>query len=143
MPRKSLNIGNINVPTRYFVDFFRGVIDGDGGIQHWIHNTNQHEQWNLRITSGSKKFLEWLQKETEGLLGVRGGLYSQSERNHRLKYGKIAARVIAENCYYEGAFALKRKMVLAKACINSDRGWSTSKTVIDKGQVVEWNTRLT
>jgi len=103
--------------------------DGDGGLQKWAHNTNKREQWNLRITSASKKFLEWIQSKIENIIEVKGKLYAQSPTQFKLKYGKMAARVIAEKCYQEGCFGLERKVRLARDCIDSYKGWNKSKTV--------------
>ena len=47
-PRKSLTIGALKVPLGGFGDFFRGVIDGDGNIRHWLHPTNGRQQWYNR-----------------------------------------------------------------------------------------------
>lgn len=143
MPKKSLILEQVEVPDDYFNDFLRGLIDGDGGIQRWTHRSNKKEQWSLRIFSGSKKFLEWLQNKIGNLIGVTGGLYSQSPTQHRLKYGKMATQVIAKKCYYNRIFALERKKNLADLCINSYKGWARSKTVVPKGRVVEWLTRRT
>lgn len=126
---KSLNLGPIKTPVLYFVDFLRGLIDGDGGMQRWIHRTNRREQWNLRVASGSEKFLIWLRDEIERLMNVKGRVYSESATQFRLKYGKMAARAIAEKCYYKGCFGLQRKIALAKDCVESYKGWSISKTV--------------
>ncbi len=142
-PCKSLIIETVDVPANYFCDFLRGLIDGDGGIQRWVHHTNGREQWNLRVSSGSMKFLIWLKNKIEEIIRVRGKLYSQAKNQFRLKYGKMAARIIAQKCYYEGAFALKRKKDLAIVCISSYRGWNNSKTVIEEGQVEERYTRQT
>lgn len=129
MPNKSLIINKVEVPRVYFLDFLRGVIDGDGGIQRWIHHTNRKEQWNLRIASGSKKFLIWLKNKIEKIIGAEGKLYSQGKNQFRLKYGKMCARVIAQKCYYKGCFGLQRKVILARDCVSSYRGWNKSKTV--------------
>lgn len=129
MPRKSLTLKEVKVPDIYFVDFLRGLIDGDGGIQRWIHHTNRREQWNLRVASGSKKFLERLQNKIEKKIKVQGRLHIESPTRIRLKYGKMAGRVIAQKCYYKGCFGLQRKSILAKECIDSYKGWSKSKTV--------------
>ena len=128
-PNKSLELERVKVPRVYFFDFVRGLIDGDGGIQKWIHPTNKREQWNLRITSGSKKFLEWAQNKIEKIIKAKGRIHSESPTQFRLKYGKMAARVIAQKCYYEGCFGLQRKVMLARNCVNSYKGWGKSKTV--------------
>ena len=129
-PNKSLTLRDIAVQDIYFYDFLRGVIDGDGGIQRWIHNTNKMEQWNLRIASGSRKFLEWLQSIVENNIGAKGKLHTEGQNQFRLKYGKMAAQVIVQKCYYPRCFGLQRKMTLAKNCLTSYKGWDRSKTVV-------------
>ena len=106
-----------------------GLIDGDGGIQRWIHRTNGGEQWNLRIASGSEKFLRWLQGEIEIEIGARGRLHTSGPTQFRLKYGKMAVRAIVTKCYYEGCVGLQRKILLAKHCLDSRTGWKKSRTV--------------
>ncbi|MEW6008299.1 MAG: LAGLIDADG family homing endonuclease [Candidatus Omnitrophota bacterium] len=128
-PNKSLTLKKVEVPVIYFVDFLRGLVDGDGGIQRWIHRPNRREQWNLRIASGSKSFLAWLKNEIEKNIRAKGRLYSEGKNNFRLKYGKMAAREIARRCYYESCLGLQRKTTLARDCITSYEGWTKSKTV--------------
>ena len=128
---KSLILGALHVPNRYFMDFLRGVIDGDGCIRNWIHPTNRREQWSLRIYSGSEKFISWLSDEIAGLLEVFGKIYNSRENLWVLKYGKMAAREIIRRCYYKNCFGLKRKIKLARDCCRSYSGWTQSKTVVD------------
>ena len=143
-PKKSLTIPALNVPDEGFRDFLRGVIDGDGNIRRWQHPTNGREQWAVRIYGASKPFIRWLQATTERLWRVRGFIYyskPQNERHHTLytlKYGKLAAKVILEQCYYPGSFALARKRTLAEACAAASVGWSKSKTVGDRDQWHHW-----
>jgi len=128
-PKKSLTIERVEIPQAYFYDFLRGLIDGDGGMQRWVHCTNRREQWNLRISSGSKRFLEWLQNEIVRFIGAHGKLYAERPSTFRLKFGKMAAREIIKQCYYKGCLGLDRKIKLAKECFGSYKGWSKSKTV--------------
>ena len=129
--RKSLTIGALKIPKRFFVDFLRGLIDGDGSIRSWKHPTNLGEQWSLRIYSGSNKFLKWLDEKIKKYLMVRGQLYQYNIQGTQyvLKFGKMAAKVILEHCYYDNSFALKRKSQLAQQCIHSYSGWKRSQTV--------------
>ncbi|HLD82403.1 MAG TPA: LAGLIDADG family homing endonuclease [Candidatus Omnitrophota bacterium] len=129
-PNKSLSLGAINAPSKFFIDFLRGVIDGDGGMQRWIHCTNGREQWNLRIASGSMQFLEWLQNQIEILIRVQGRLHCEGPTRFRLKYGKMAAKAIVKQCYYQDCLGLDRKIKLARECFDSYRGWDRSKTVL-------------
>jgi intein/homing endonuclease len=129
--KKSLTVGALDVPKQFFVDFLRGLIDGDGSMRSWKHPTNFRQQWSLRIYSGSKKFLEWLDEKIKEYLKACGKLYQYNKQGtaYVLKFGKMAAREITKSCYYEGCFGLQRKIALAKDCTDSYKGWSKSRTV--------------
>ena len=129
--KKSLTLGELKVPDKFFSDFLRGVIDGDGCIRKWLHPSNKNEQWSLRIYSGSKEFINWLNSATEQLLKVSGKMHKNTSNTWVLKYGKMAAQEIAEQCYYEDCFGLDRKIKLARECLGSYKGWSKSKTVFN------------
>lgn len=129
MQNKSLVLNEIKVPNQYFIDFLRGVIDGDGCIRSWIHPTNKREQWSLRIYSGSEEFVNWLSDTIVWLLEVFGKVHKSGNNLWVLKYGKMAAREIAKQCYYKNCFGLDRKITLAQKCFNSYKGWDKSVTV--------------
>ena len=140
-PKKSLILKDIKVPREHFPDFCRGVIDGDGNIRRWIHPSNQGEQWVLRIYSGSKDFVIWLQKSIEQSFGALGRVHKEEHLGKHdtyiLKYGKIAAVKILKTCYYKKAMALTRKAKLAQECCSSRIGWCKSKTTFESGRVAE------
>ena len=133
---KSLTLGCIKVPDEYFSYFLRGIIDGDGDIHRWVHPTNKHEQWALRITTGSEKFANWLLKSIERIIAVKGRMYSRKDGKnilYKLKFGKIAAKIILNKCYLQGEtthLCLERKYILANDCVNSISKWKRSKTVV-------------
>lgn len=127
-PRKSLTIGEIVVPIKYFSDFTRGIIDGDGNISRWIHSTNKHEQWSLRIVSGSERFIKWFADVAMRHFGVRGRLHVAKFKQKKnplyiVKFGKIATKIILSKSYYYGCLALPRKQIQANLCIKSGDGW--------------------
>ncbi len=128
---KSLTLGEIKTPEQYFIDFLRGVIDGDGCIRSWIHPNNKREQWSVRISSGSETFIQWLNDKTEISLKIKGKIYKQNESLWILKYGKMAAKEICRRCYYTNCIGLERKIKLANKCLYSYEGWSKSKTVFN------------
>jgi len=135
-PCKSLIQDKVNVPDGFFCDFLRGLIDGDGSIGSWIHPSNKREQWSLRICSPSLSFMEWLEKNIEQILRVKGRIHRDKRKKPRvdlfvLKYGKVAARVILNRCYYKDSLGLDRKAKLAKECSLSCIGWRQSKTVLN------------
>ena len=131
--RKSLRLSKLNVPRSYFREFLRGVIDGDGCIRTWKHPSNGVTQWMLKIISASPPFVEWIKESCESFFGVKGRIHKKSDSTLCvLKYGKLAAQRILNNCYHDGVEAvLERKKRLAKACCDSERGWSRSKTLIE------------
>ena len=76
-PRKSLTLGPLTVPDKYFADFFRGCIDGDGTIlvytdrHHATRNaTYVYERLYLSIVSASRPFVIWLQETIDRLTGA-------------------------------------------------------------------------
>lgn len=120
--QKSLNLGIIQVENSFFVDFLRGVIDGDGNISTWIHRTNNHRQWCLRIFSASPIFAQWLSDKIKEIFGIKGKLYVRKMKNrdnpgYILKFGKLDARVIFQSIYYPGCLALERKYFKAVSCL--------------------------
>lgn len=130
--KKSLTIGKVNVPKQFFVDFLRGLIDGDGSIRSWEHPTNFHEQWSVRIYSGSGKFLQWLSEKIISYLGASGKIHkdNRSEYNYILKFGKIAAQSILKQCYCKNSLSLQRKSKLAQQYVHSHASWYKSKTLL-------------
>jgi hypothetical protein len=120
--KKSLNLGPISVSNEFFVDFLRGVIDGDGSFHSWIHRSNGHRQWALRIVSASEIFINWLNDRIKHRFDVRGKfyIYNDKRRKNRLyliKFGKKAAGKIAMEIYYDGSLSLKRKRIKARLCL--------------------------
>ena len=131
LPKKSLILGELKVPMKWFPDFIRGVIDGDGSIRRWNHPSNGGEQWSLRIYSASSAFIDWLEQTIAEQFEVVGKVYcSPKSTVFVLKYGKLAAKQILKCCYYEGCLGLERKARLAQMCGVSRRVWSKSKTLL-------------
>ena len=141
-PKKSLTLGAINVPSDYFKDFLRGVIDGDGSINTWIHKTNKQSQWCLRITSGAPLFSTWIHQEIQNHFSVTGKLYSYKFKGKKnpiniIKFGKIATKIILRNIYYSNCLSLERKRITAQQCLNDKDGWKGYAKMINNAEVVE------
>jgi hypothetical protein len=76
------------VPDKYFADFFRGCIDGDGTIlvytdrHHATRNaTYVYERLYVSIVSASRPFVIWLRETIARLTGAHGAVYHKSGRN--------------------------------------------------------------
>jgi hypothetical protein len=134
-PKKSLTMGPLKVPSLFFNDFLRGVIDGDGNIRRWIHPQNGREQWELRIYSSALLFTDWLYAEINRNFGVTGCKMTThhvlpKHTAYRIKYGKMAGRVILAKCYERGTLALPRKRQQAEQWLASQFGWTRSLTIL-------------
>jgi hypothetical protein len=127
---KSLTLGKLKIPSKWFSDFVRGVIDGDGSIRKWIHPSNGKEQWSIRIYSASPVFIDWLKQEIERNFLAKGKIHSNSSGVAVLKFGKLAAKRILKACYYENCLGLAKKARLARVCSSVAAGWGQSKTLI-------------
>ena len=140
-PKKSLTLESVNVPGEYFGDFLRGVIDGDGSINTWIHKTNDRVQWCLRITSGAPVFASWIHKEIQNHYSVVGKLYSYKFKGkenpiHIIKFGKVATKIILRSIYYPDCLSLKRKFMKAQQCLSSEDGWKGYGEMINNARVL-------
>jgi len=78
-PHKSKTIGTLKIPDKYFSDFLRGHLDGDGQV--WTYK----DRWNTfknpkyiytrlwtRFLSASKIHIQWLKKNITRLTGIKG-----------------------------------------------------------------------
>lgn len=127
-PHKSKTLGPLRIPIKYFRDFLRGCLDGDGNISTWIHKTNLHRQWCLRFFSGSYTFASWLKDKTEELFAIKGGLYVCNKReydpSYTIKFGKRASISLINQIYYTGCLALERKNIQTDLCLKDISKWS-------------------
>jgi len=113
-PAKSKTIGPLRVSDRYFFDFLRGCIDGDGNIHTYKHPESRHPQLRIRISSASKKFLQWIQYKNHRLAGIKGWL-RPSGRCYRLEYAMDDSRNLLDRIYYKKfPPSLSRKFISSK-----------------------------
>ncbi len=112
-PRKSLTI---TFPKDILVDytnhFIRGYFDGDGCV-HIIRGNGKYGQRILKglkviFTSGSKIFLQELQKKLKGI-GIENGRIYFSSRAYSLKYPTTESVKLFKFLYNNSSFYLKRK----------------------------------
>jgi intein/homing endonuclease len=116
-PNKSKTISAVNVPDDYFVDFLRGVIDGDGCIDIYIHPESKLSQVRVRIGSASEIFLQFLLSESRRLCGVNKGSVSRkkSSRVHILTFSKTDTLQLLPKLYYATNLpCLERKRLVAR-----------------------------
>lgn len=104
-PNKSLTLGEVAVPDRYFFDFLRGHHDGDGCFYSYFDpRWKSSYMFYLCFTSASKNHLLWLRKVMHRLLSVQGSLSSYQQKDkpnsfHQLKFAKAETLIILRKLY--------------------------------------------
>jgi hypothetical protein len=123
MPRKSLVLGGIDVPDAHLPSLLRGLFEGDGHVQNFVHRPTpstypdyEYERLWVFFNSASRPHLQWIKSRVETLLGLRGyieRLKTKPGRHHffRLKYGK------------HGSIALLRTMYPSATVPKLERKW--------------------
>lgn len=108
-PRKSLSIKQLIIPDKYFSDFLRGYLDGDGSISFNRHPESNLQQIKLRFSSGSNEFLIWLKDRINTLSMVNGGFILKSKGAYQLVFCKRDAIHILTSIYKSSSISLTRK----------------------------------
>lgn len=115
-PKKSKTIGEVKVEDKYFADFLRGCIDGDGSIGAYRHPESKNPQLRIRIYSASPKFLEWLKSKVVKLYKIDSGwIETKKDGMGVLVYAKTDSLILLGKIYYNGVvYKLERKYNTAK-----------------------------
>ncbi len=111
-PNKSLTIGKLDIPDKYFFDFLRGCFDGDGSFySYWDPRWKSSHMFYLEFVSASESHIDWLQNELENQTKVKGHIVQDGRRRtFQLKYAKKEALVIIKKMYYNrSVICLSRK----------------------------------
>ena len=127
-PNKSLSIEKIDIDYKYFPDFLRGNIDGDGSIiyykdkYHTLINTNYvYDRLFVYFLSASKKYILWIQKTIQTIIKISGsvqtkGLSKNAKRDRQmylLKFSTKEAKILLNYVYYKKNLPyLKRKYLM-------------------------------
>lgn len=140
-PRKSLTIGAVEVPERFFLDFTRGLLDGDGSVRNSIVVPNpkrypHHHYQRLRVEfhSASPAHLTWLQGQLRCLLQLDGwfGINQKRDRSTMfvLRYSK------------HESIALLTRLYEDPAAPRLDRKWRRWRDFCEKGKPTRmWSRR--
>lgn len=73
MPNKTWLLRSLKIPNKYFFDFLRGHLDGDGCIRKFMDPVYPNSQ-RLYITFNSVSFshINWLKREIKNLANLNG-----------------------------------------------------------------------
>ncbi|HBU07589.1 MAG TPA: hypothetical protein DEB09_05950 [Candidatus Magasanikbacteria bacterium] len=102
-PNKSLTIQLPKIPKKYFFDFLRGYLDGDGCIYLEMAKGKKQEKIIKKLstifTSGSKIFLEELKEKLNNYCKIDKKYVYNSRRSYQLRYGTADSLKILDLIY--------------------------------------------
>jgi len=114
---KSKILASLKIPNRYFADFLRGCIDGDGSIHITKHPESQYPQLQTRLSSASPLFLDWVKGEISRHINPEGG-WIEKKKNKNIEvlvYAKSDSIKLLNFIYYSRRIPyLRRKYIIAK-----------------------------
>lgn len=131
-PAKTYTIGELDIPDKYFKDFLRGHLDGDGDIVTYTdyYNTYKNPEYiykriYARFRSASQKHMEWLRKNTFNCLSVKGHFLEEKPKRANqttsmwiLRFAKKESLKLLSQLYYSPTVpCLIRKRKIAEKFI--------------------------
>jgi len=111
IPRKSKVVKFPNIPKKYFFDFLRGYLDGDGSVYydrpHIDRGDNEFIRLNTCFTSGSYNFLNAVQRIISKRLNIPQQKLSQNRTAFKLRYSTQDSLKLLEQVYKNNNRLLK------------------------------------
>ncbi len=120
-PRKSKTISQLKIPEKYFKDFLRGCIDGDGSITIFKHPESKQYQYKVRLCSASRAFLNWILETSGRLFLIKGGSIHIPKNSsvYTLLFAKEDSIKILDWIYKGENISLSRKKEIAFKILNA------------------------
>ncbi len=124
MPNKTKTIGPLKIPKKYFVDFIRGHMDGDGSFYSYFDpRWKSSYLFYSTLVSASQPHIIWLRQEIKSLVKIDGHITkSKNDSVYQLKYAKAESLKLLPKVYYHTkviCLSRKRKKIeKALAMIN-------------------------
>lgn len=120
---KSLTMGRLAIPEKYFFDFLRGCFDGDGCFySYWDPRWRSSFMYYSSLASGSEKFILWIQQKIFEKIGCKGRLSSHKKQGgknpyYQLRYAKKESIILLSNMYYSNTVVClsRKKLKINKA----------------------------
>lgn len=105
MPNKTKIMGGMKIPKKYFFDFLRGHLDGDGSFHSYFDpRWKSSFMFYTIFVSASKTHIDWLREEIRSALGVVGHItHAKGKSWYQLKYAKRESLKIIRKMYYSSA----------------------------------------
>lgn len=113
-PCKTGSLGELEIPDKYFRDFLRGHLDGDGSVYTYkdYYNTFKNPSYTYQrlwttFLSASEKHISWLRKNIDKFISIKGHFnhqriprLNQTTNIWKLKFGKNDSIKLLSWLYY-------------------------------------------
>ncbi|MBU3999881.1 hypothetical protein KKG29_01745 [Patescibacteria group bacterium] len=119
-PAKTKTIASLKIPRKYFFDFLRGHLDGDGTFySYWDPRWKSSFMFYTVFVSASEKHIKWLQEKIHKLLKIKGHITKDSRKTtYQLKYAKSESKKLLRKIYYSSkVICLYRKYFKIKKAL--------------------------
>lgn len=115
MPNKSRVVGVLNIPDKFFFDFLRGHLDGDGSIKKYLDPIYKNSlRLYVSFLSASKNHIQWIRHRIASFLNITGSI-REHNNSYYLSYAKRDSIKLLKSMYYkENLPCLKRKFNLIR-----------------------------
>jgi hypothetical protein len=132
-PNKTKNLGSIDIPPKYFVDFLRGHLDGDGfTYSYWDKRWKNSFMLYTGFISASKDHISWLQDQIKKTFLIKG-VISFNRTVYRLMYAKKSSLILLNKLYYKDDLpCLKRKRFKIAQCLAIIRRRADMLELVDR-----------
>lgn len=103
MPNKTKIIKEIKIPHKYFFDFLRGHLDGDGSFySYWDPRWKSSFMFYTVFVSASKNHINWLRRSIGIFLKINGHITTDGRGSTcQLKYAKSESLKLLPKIYYD------------------------------------------
>lgn len=108
---KTKTIGPLEIPDKYFIDFLRGHLDGDGcTYSYWDPRWKSSFMLYTTFVSASLTHLEWIKDKIREIYQIEGKIKFSGKSTYQLVYAKKASIKLLGIMYYKKEMPyLKRK----------------------------------
>ena len=126
-PNKTKTLGSLEIPDKYFGDFLRGHLDGDGcTYSYWDPRWKSSFMFYTVFMSASREHLEWIKSQIKRIYGVEGRITYHRKSIFHLRFAKNASLVLLGRIYYRSDVSClerkRSKIMSALGIINKRAG---------------------
>ncbi len=110
-PNKTKTLGSLSIPDKFFADFLRGHLDGDGfTFSYWDKRWKKSFMLYTGFTSASIDHLNWIKENINRLYNIDGKINFTGKSLFHLMYAKKASILLLGKMYHrQNILCLSRK----------------------------------